>query len=54
MSNYEWLPEIELLESTDVTALDFCLWSWMQREVDQRSLDTQDELLAPILCDLPS
>jgi hypothetical protein len=48
------VAEIELLESTDLTALDFCLWGWMQTEVDQRRLDAQDELLAPILCDLSS
>jgi hypothetical protein len=46
--------EIELLESLDVTALNICLWGCMQRKVDHRRLDTQDELLSPILCDSPA
>jgi len=43
------VTEIELLEYPDVTALDFCMLGWMQREADQSRLDTQDELLAPTL-----
>jgi len=47
--------QIELFESLDLTALDFCLWGWMYSEVYKsqggysRQVDTADELLSRIL-----
>ena len=32
MSNSEWLARQELMESTDVTAVDICLSGWMKRK----------------------
>jgi hypothetical protein len=41
--------EIELFDSPDLTALDVCLWGWMNREVYKSKLETRDESLARIL-----
>ena len=47
------VTETELFESVRTSlfsdALGFCLWGWIKREVYKRNVDTQDELLAPIL-----
>jgi len=43
------VTEIELLESTNVTPLRFCLWGWMKSEVNKTKMDTPKELLASIL-----
>jgi len=42
------ITERELLDSTDRTPLDFCLWGWMKSEVYKRKVDPRDELLARI------
>jgi hypothetical protein len=39
---------VELLESRDLTPLDFCLWGWMKSEVYKGKVDTRNELLALI------
>ena len=39
-STITWPPR-----SPDLTALDFCLWGWMNSEVYRRSVVTRDELL---------
>ena len=38
-----------MLESADLSPLDFCLWSWIKSEVYNRNVDTLDELLSVIL-----
>jgi hypothetical protein len=43
------VTETELLESADLTPLEYCLWCWMKREVYKIKVDTADELLARIL-----
>ena len=43
------VTEIELLESADVTLLEFCLWCWMKRDDNKIKVGTADELLAAIL-----
>jgi hypothetical protein len=37
---------IQLVESPDLTLLDFCLWGWMKCEVNQIKVDTRDKLLS--------
>jgi hypothetical protein len=39
------VTEIELLESPDITRLDFCLWGWMKSEIYKRKVNTRGELL---------
>jgi hypothetical protein len=39
----------ELLESPNLTLLDFSLWGWMMSEVYKRNMDTRDEFLARML-----
>jgi hypothetical protein len=41
--------ETELFESTELTALDFCLWGWMKNEICKTKVDARDDLLARIL-----
>jgi hypothetical protein len=43
------VTEVQLFESSDVTALDSCLSGWMKSEVYKRKAETRDELLARIL-----
>jgi hypothetical protein len=43
------VTEVELRQSPDLTALDFCSWGWIKSEVHKRTVDTRDELLAHIL-----
>ena len=43
------VTKIELLESADLTPLEFCLWCWMKREVYKIKVGTPDELLAGTL-----
>jgi hypothetical protein len=43
------VTEIELLESPDLSPLDFYLWGWMKSKVYKRKVDTQDTLFAHIL-----
>ena len=38
-----------MLESTELTPLDFCLWGWMKGEVYKRKVDTAAVLLACFL-----
>jgi hypothetical protein len=40
---------MELFESSDLTLLGFCLWSWRNNEAYKRYVDTPDDLLARIL-----
>ena len=40
----------ELLESTDLTPLDVCLWGWLKSDVYKRNVATWNEFLARILC----
>ena len=40
---------IELFDSPDLPALNFCLWCWMKSEVYKLKLDTPDELPARIV-----
>lgn len=37
---------IQLVESSYLTLLDFCLWGWAKGEVHKRKMDTRDKLLA--------
>ena len=41
--------EIELFVTTELTALDFCLWVSMKDEVNKIKMDIPDELLVHIL-----
>ena len=43
------VTQIELLESPDLSPLDFCLWDWIKSEVSKTKVDNPDELLARIL-----
>jgi hypothetical protein len=43
------VTETLLFESTDLTPLDFSLWSWLKGEVYKRKVDTREELIARIL-----
>jgi hypothetical protein len=43
------VTDIELFESPDLIALDFCLWGWMKSEVYQRRVDIRGELRASIV-----
>ena len=43
------VTDIQLLESTDLIPLDFCLRVWMKNEVYKINVDTRYELLARIL-----
>jgi hypothetical protein len=43
------VTETELFVSSDLTPLEFSLWSWMKSEDYKRKVDKQDELLARIL-----
>ena len=40
------VAETELFESTELTALNFCLQGWMKNEVHKRKVDKRDEPLA--------
>jgi len=46
--------EIELFESSHVTALGLCLWGWMKSEVNKRKVDTPEELLLAFWMLLPA
>jgi hypothetical protein len=48
------VTEMQLFESTFQTALDFCSWDWMKREVCKRKVDTPDGLPTRILDAMPA
>jgi len=48
------VAEMELFESSDVTALGFCLLSWTKCEVNKRKVDTPNELLLAFCMLLPA
>jgi len=37
------------LACTDLTALDVCLWGWMESEVYKEKVNTKDEMAARIM-----
>jgi len=43
------VTEIDLLESPDLTPLDFCLWVWIKSEICKGMGDTRHEMLARIM-----
>jgi hypothetical protein len=45
------IADRRLFESSDLTALDFCLWGWLKCGVNgqKKMLNTRDEMLACIL-----
>lgn len=52
--NPKWLPRCWLFESSDVTALGFCLWGWIESKVNKTKVDTPEELLLAFWMLLPA
>ena len=46
---FRMCTEIGLIESGDLTLLDFCLWCWIKSEVYKIKVDTRHKLLTRIL-----